>query len=378
MEDSQQRRMSSMYCSRLPRLLSLTLVMILFFSACEVTDEQDNQPEEGQREAETISQEVTAEEAQNARDFWTPERMEQAEPVQINGEAFDGEGTPPLESTQVPGPDVEIMQTEGSMPEATKSNSGILKQQFDEIKSDTAVEEASQVNSPYTNYPYRAVGKVFFTKDENWRSCSAAVIASENRSVVWTAGHCVAEQGNEDWHDNWIFIPAYNSGNEPLGRWSARVKTTFVAWYSDGNRNYDLGAVVVEQRDNRNIASVTGSLGWLFNGSRQQDWRQLGYPGFGNLFSGQNMWECFAPFDGGDGVGSNPGPRTNAITDCDMTAGASGGPWVVSFENCPQCYINGANSWWWWRTNHSNLGIQWASPYHGTAAHTLLQFAEGF
>jgi hypothetical protein len=116
----------------------------------------------------------------------------------------------------------------------------------------------------------------------------------------------------------------------------------------------------------------------MFNAQRDQDWRELGYPGAGSLFSGQKMWECTAPYDGGDGVGSNSGPRTSKITDCDYTAGSSGGPWVVAFENCPQCYINGANSWWWWQNGHSNLAIQWASPYHGSAAHTLLQFAEGF
>lgn len=203
------------------------------------------------------------------------------------------------------------------------------------------VSEASKVTTNYSQYPYRTVGKVFFTKNDNWFSCSAAVIASENRSVVWTAGHCVEEQGEENWHDRWVFVPAYENGDTPHGRWSARVKTTLTAWYSDGHRNYDLGVVVVEERDNREIASVTGSLGWMFNGQRDQDWRELGYPGAGSLFSGQKMWKCFAPYDGADGVGSNSGPRTSKITDCDYTAGSSGGPWVVALKTILSAILMG-------------------------------------
>ena len=85
--------MSSITASKLSCLFSIIFALTLFLSACEVTDEQT---EEGQREAETVSQEISAEEAQNARDFWTVERMEQAEPVQINGKSFDGVGDLPL------------------------------------------------------------------------------------------------------------------------------------------------------------------------------------------------------------------------------------------------------------------------------------------
>ncbi|MDZ7694235.1 MAG: hypothetical protein U5K69_24465 [Balneolaceae bacterium] len=282
---------------------ALAVVFIAFgMSACDVIEEDGQNGE--QEEAEVISQEISESEAEEAREFWTPQRLEQAEPVDPGWIDHEEQDPPALTEPEIPGPDVQVMQSRGVLPDSIeKGQSGRFK-----IQKDTAVHEASQVSANYTQYPYRTVGRVFFTKNEDWSSCSAAVIASENQSVVWTAGHCVSERGNEDWHDNWIFIPAYNNGNEPLGRWSARVKATFVAWHSNGNRNYDLGAVVVEQRENRSIASVTGSLGWMFSAQRDQDWRQLGYPASGSLFSGQNMWECFAPYDGADGVGSDPGP----------------------------------------------------------------------
>lgn len=354
--------------------LTLTVLLVLFgLPACDISDVTD-EDDGGQEQVEVTTQEISADEAAEARDFWTTERMQEAEPVQPGWEPHDGEDPPPPTDPDVPGPAAELEQREGSAPATADGN---VARPPATSYPDSTVSDASQVGSSYTQYPFRTVGKVFFTKDGNWRACSGAVIASENRSVVWTAGHCVADQGSEDWHDRWIFVPAYEDGNAPLGQWSARTKATFVAWYSDGNRNYDLGAVVVEERDAQSIASVTGSLGWMFNAQRSQDWRELGYPGSGSLFSGQKMWECFAPYDGGDGVGSNSGPRTSAITDCDMTGGASGGPWVVAFENCPACYINTATSWGWWRRNHSNVSTQLAGPYHGSAAHHLLQVAEG-
>lgn len=133
-------------------------------------------------------------------------------------------------------------QNAGSTPETASGNvsadasSGARAGRV--MPKDTVVYQGGQVSSNYTQYPYRTVGKVFFTKDEREYSCSASVIASENRSVVWTAGHCVAERGNEDWHDNWIFVPAYENTNAPLGKWAARVKATIVGWYSNGNRSY--------------------------------------------------------------------------------------------------------------------------------------------
>lgn len=361
--------------------LSVTLC-ILFISigitGCDEIQDAVDDEEEGQEEVEIITEEVTPDEAAEAREFWTRDRMLEASPSQTNFTPHDGEDPPQLSEAEDPLPGVNVETADGSVPEPLKD---IDFENFEDsnllARADTAIQHASEVSSNYTQYPFRAVGKVFYSDDGNWNACSAAVIASENRSIVWTAGHCVAEQGAENWYDNWIFVPAYKDGNAPLGQWGARTKTTFVGWYSNGNRNYDLAAVVVEEKDNRSIASVTGSLGWIFNGSRNQDWRELGYPGSGSLFSGQRMWQCFAPYSGADGVGSNPGPRTSAIRDCDMTGGASGGPWVVSFENCPACYINSATSWGWWRRGHGSLSTQLAGPYHGSAARQLLQFAEG-
>lgn len=300
--------------------------------------------------------------------------MLDAEPYPIG---IDGDPPAPTKP-ETPEPDVEVQERQGALPENAQLNDNLREDLRDVITSPKGrfPTSAVEITQSYTNYPYRAMGRVFFLKDGSGRACSAAVSASENRSVVWTAGVCVAEQGNEDWHERWVFVPAYEGGEAPLDRWAARVKTTFVGWYAGGDRNYDLGAVVVEQRDQRSIAGLTGSLGWMFNAPRSQDFQKFGDPGSGNRFSGQKLWTCDEPYAGGEGVGSNTGPRTSTMT-CDYTAGASGGPWVVNFENCPGCYVNSVKSWWW-KTIHPHVAQQWTGPYHGKAAHRPLQFAEGF
>lgn len=351
--------------------------LLVLASACDTVSTQEENPDDTEtptHEVEIVSEDVSVEEAREAHEFWTAERMEQAVAYPIGTE---GEPPPPSEP-ETPGPDVELEEREGILPQDAKNSTfrGLLDEMGEPSPKASQPSAASQVSTSYTKYPFRTMGKVFFRKDGGGLFvCSAAVIAAENRSVVWTAGHCVAEQGEENWHDRWIFVPAYQNGDAPMGRWAARTKATFVSWYADGNRNYDLGAVVVERRDERQIASVTGSLGWMFNAQRDFDYQEFGYPSAGNLFSGQNLWTCASPYAGGDGVGSNPGPRTST-NKCDFTAGASGGPWVVNFEECPNCYINSVNSWWWWERDHSHLAIQWAGPYQGSAALKLLRFAE--
>lgn len=333
----------------------------------------DELVEPGGSEGEIISQEISADSAEAARAFWTPERMQEATPIS-RGSGVDS--LPSLGQAQTPADSATVHTSGGIGPEYPNYEPG-GKQSPGKTgnPADGSFEQASQVSASYTNYPHRTIGKVFFQKDDGRTyTCSAAVIETENKSVVWTAGHCVSEQGQENWHDNWVFVPAYRNGNAPLGRWAARTLVTWSGWYSGGNRNYDLAAVVVEERDDRKIGLVTGTLGWAFNQPREQDFQTFGYPGAGNLVNGQTMWSCSVPYNGADGVQSNAGPRTNGM-QCDYTGGASGGPWVTRFENCPSCYINSVNSWWWWQNGHFHEGLRWAGPYHGNAGYKILKFA---
>ena len=73
---------------------------------------------------------------------------------------------------------------------------------------------------PFTRYeasPYPAMhGKVFFTDSGVNYVCSGTALTSNNKSVVWTAAHCVNE-GLGQYFTNWAFVPAYRDGARPYG-----------------------------------------------------------------------------------------------------------------------------------------------------------------
>ena len=357
----------------------LALVMLLAgalaLTACDdlvtADDEEDEQVREEDPQAEITTREFSDDEVAATLAYWTRERMAEAIPVKDIGIAGD---PPPPESPVIPNPDAPEVTRSGDIPAIER---GLLPPDGSNSLTDQSAPNNAVEVTTLPAYPHRAIGKVFFTKpDEGNFVCSGGVIASDNRSVVWTAGHCLAEGGGETWYENFMFVPAYSDGNEPAERWAARNLATFVGWYSNENFNYDLGAAVMERRDGRTIVDVTGSLGWMFNASHDTDTSQFGYPGEGTIFNGQRMWTCDEPYTGATNQGnSGPSMQTN---DCDYTAGASGGPWVVNIGECPNCYINSVNSLWWFFTPRpADLGNQWAGPYQGSAARNLLEVAEG-
>ena len=100
----------------------------------------------------------------------------------------------------------------------------------------------------------RMHGKVFFTVPTGPGAgdyvCSGTALNSKNRSVVWTAGHCVLDSGNDDsFATNWTFVPGYSDGGAPYGEWPAKRLATTRAWKTSGNLRYDVGAAVVAKDD---------------------------------------------------------------------------------------------------------------------------------
>lgn len=320
---------------------------------------------------EPMGREFSDKEVFRALEYWTPERLAKAEPAmpvpieELQGRAPKSEAKTPTRQ------DIPFLSGGSKPADVTDS---IFR------PSVGPENEASIVNTRLTNYPHRTMGKVFFTdpSDDKDYSCSASVVTTGSnregtRRAVWTAGHCVHGGGEKGrWFQNWIFIPAYENGNEPLGRWPARELWTLTggAWFDDRNRNYDLGAAIVTFPDsNTPIGDVTGTLGIMFNFPRNQEFDEFGYPGAGVVYNGQRLVQCADPYSGNGGVAANPGPQT-MLNICNFTGGASGGPWLVSLDRCPACYIDSVNSWWWWGKTQDQ-GLQWAGPYHGNGAQIL-------
>ena len=164
---------------------------------------------------------------------------------------------------------------------------------------------------------------MFFTDDGLNYVCSGTAVLSGNKSVVWTAGHCVHD-GASNFHTNWTFVPAYADGSRPYGTWTARALLTTSGWAGGGDFSYDNGAAVVSANAGSALTDVVGGRDIAFNGPRGQQYASHGYPAAAP-FNGQRLWVCNSPLVHDD---TSANPPTMGI-DCDMTGGSSGGGWIA-------------------------------------------------
>ncbi len=271
--------------------------------------------------------------AQAVTDFWTPERMASAVPMdRLLAAPRDLGATVAAGTPAVVPPSVATFPTTGE---------------------------------PWTDGGAVAetAGRVFFTTNGRAASCSGNAVTSSNRSVVLTAGHCVKYQGS--WHTDWIFVPGYADGQAPFGEWAAEVTLTTPQWESSEDINYDVGAAVVQQLDGQSLTDVVGGQGVAFNQQRNQDMYAFGYPA-ADPYDGSTLIHCSGSTFTDFLLSSDHG------MSCDMTGGSSGGPWFLDFEEATGLGVqNSVNSF-----GYTFLPGYLFGPYFGTAAQELYERAE--
>ncbi|MFC4334770.1 trypsin-like serine peptidase [Salininema proteolyticum] len=232
----------------------------------------------------------TASEQRAVAEYWTPERMREAQPL-------------------------DLVETDAA--DLTRVPSG----------SPSTVEPTAfpETGAPWTGDGdvNTTAGRVFFSFDGRDASCSGNAVTSANKSTVITAGHCVKYEGS--WHTDWTFVPGYHDGQAPFGIWPATQTLTTPQWEASEDINYDVGAAVVAELDGRKLTDVTGGQGLSFNGSYDIDMYAFGYPA-ADPYDGETFIYCsgtsFKDFLFSDDHGLS----------CDMTGGSSGGPWFSSFD----------------------------------------------
>lgn len=194
-------------------------------------------------------------------------------------------------------------------------------------KADLAT--ASLIDDPEAA-PYRTAGRVFAVVGQYLVYCSATVVNTPNKSVVFTAGHCVNSGGpHPTWYGrHWAFVPGYHDGLRPFGTFVARELWSSVPWAQGQNFDYDFGAALLgrNSRDQR-VAAAVGGRGFASGLSRDQVYQALGYPAV-EAFTGESLWACDSPYVEDDPEPLPGGPAPIGI-GCDMTAGASGGGWII-------------------------------------------------
>lgn len=179
-------------------------------------------------------------------------------------------------------------------------------------------------------YPYRTVGKLFFSINGVPYLCSASVIQSR---VVATAGHCV-HSGNlaTGFYSDFVFVPAYRDGTAPFKAWNWRFVTTTYTWATGNDEVPNAADYAMIEFDDQpvttggagvKLGNVTGWLGWQTNSLIPNHTSKLGYPC--NLDACQKM----------QNVTSNSFQATepnNVEYGSDARGGSSGGPWVQNFQ----------------------------------------------
>ncbi|MEV4259014.1 peptidase [Spirillospora sp. NPDC049652] len=267
---------------------------------------------------------------QAARDFWTPERMRSATPM-----------------------------------DALTSDKRISPAQIK--KGLPAVIQYSQPNggSAWTGggAVTRTAGRVFFTYQGRTASCSGDAITSTNKSVVVTAGHCVKLDGA--WHTNWTFVPGYNNGNAPYGTWTAAKTLSTPQWTASEDINYDVGAAVVAPLNGQRLTDVVGGQGIAFNQARGQVMYAFGYPA-ASPYDGTKLIYCSGSVIDDFLLSNDQG------IGCNQTGGASGGPWFLNFSESTGTGVqNSVNSF-----KYNFLPNYMFGPYFGTDAQNLYNTAQ--
>ncbi len=229
---------------------------------------------------------------QQVRNFWTPERMRAAEPLDL--------------LKVVP---AKVSPAKAGGPATSVPGTRAFPQKGGPWTGGGAVVKTS--------------GRVFFTYQGRTASCSGNSVTSQNKSTVVTAGHCVKMDGA--WHTNWVFVPAYHDGATPYGTWTAAKTSATDQWTASEDINYDVGLAVVNPLNGQKLSDVVGAQGVQFNGGYNKPMYAFGFP-------------AAAPYDGRKLIHCSGNTTKDFLLTkdhglaCDMTGGSSGGPWFNSFD----------------------------------------------
>ncbi len=276
--------------------------------------------------------------ATKVRDYWTPERMREAEPLDLARPAPDLADAVDIRAAAGAGKPRSVRATPSDYSAVTIGNT------------------RAEGN--------RTHGKIFGTFPGLGNFvCSGTAITSPNRSTVWTAGHCIWDSDINNFATNLVFVPGYIDGARPFGSWAAVDAYVPNNWVATDGTDYrdDVGALRTEvklrskttrekRRCNRRfedkpakrrtcrrrkvrdkVAKRVGARGIAFNQDPNDfTYRAFGYPvNPAPRFDGEHLERCTSGFTGSDGSRPYPPPDPISIS-CDMQGGASGGGWVIS------------------------------------------------
>jgi hypothetical protein len=193
--------------------------------------------------------------------------------------------------------------------------------------------EHSRVWTTHGVEPATTMGRLYFRLHNGRPSvCTATVVSAPNDSVLWTAGHCVAN-GNGGWYTDFMFVPGTHDGLAPWGRWTAREKFTSAYWFFDASPAYDFAALTMNRggRHDTQVQKVTGSQGYRFGYGQNNSVYNFGYPA--NVYAPyRNVDASQLRYCTGNTWSATVSGYSMLAMNCDMGSGASGGPWLYDLK----------------------------------------------
>jgi V8-like Glu-specific endopeptidase len=164
------------------------------------------------------------------------------------------------------------------------------------------------------------VGALFEHGPSGNHFCTASVVSSPGRNLLITAAHCInGGKGSSGYDSDIVFIPDYRDGQEPFGVWTPAKLIVAPQWASSSDPDFDVGFVVLEPHDGKNIQQVLGASRLGTDQGYQYLVHVTGYPNSQNVPITCVNWT--ARFS-----------DTQLKFECaGYTGGTSGSPWVTKF-----------------------------------------------
>ncbi|WP_175408497.1 serine protease [Streptomyces sp. TRM64462] len=311
-------------------------------------------PAPGTGAAAAATHAVPAAEQRSAAAFWTADRMRGATPLHLL--------LTPAQLKQLKAPKPGGRTTTIAPTAPAKADPGTA--------TGTATSAVGPLAFPQSGGPWsgggavvKTSGRVFFTFQGRTASCSGNAVTSQNQSTVITAGHCVKYQGS--WHTDWVFVPAYDNGQAPYGRWTATKTLATPRWEASEDINHDVGAAVVAPLNGQKLTAVTGAQGLQFNGGYNKQMYAFGFP-------------AASPYDGSKLIYCSGNSSKDFLFSqdhslgCNMTGGSSGGPWFTGFSESAGTGLQvSVNSF-----GYTFLPNRMFGPYFGNEAQALYNEAQ--
>jgi hypothetical protein len=315
---------------------------------------------------------VTTEDALTA--YWTPARMKAARPADDQpGLSSVAQNARKEAASQVAA--ARRQAAKGNRPQAADAAAKVAPQEAlgssPALQSDGVIRQQYTPGYQYWEFAARTSGKVYFTNTQDGYNyvCSATIVNSQGKDMVWTAGHCVHGGKGGNWHANWVFVPSYRNGWAPYGYWYASQLWTKTAWINSSELESDMGVAIVGTNYGYHIVDYLGGQGITWNQSKHIAVTALGYPA-ASPYDGESLQACsgttFPTWEflwwSSDLIG---------LHNCNLTGGSSGGGWLAFFDG-QAGYLDGNNSF-----KYVNDANSIYSPYFGDRAAGLYDTTKG-